>query len=202
MRTVLKWAAVTVFLVVVGGFMAFLYSVPPFFTMPPEAFSDPEGEAPPSLDHIADPAVRAIAERGRYIVITSACIGCHQTPGPEGPRWDMYMAGGLKFVSREATVVSRNLTPDPETGIGRRTDDEIKRVLRSGVFHSGRTINHRNMPWTAYSHLSDEELHAVVVYLRQLKPVVHRIPDPRPEGLDRADIVEAAYGMKDYGSER
>ena len=48
-----------------------------------------------------------------------------------GGRMTKYLAGGaLKFQTPHGTFISRNLTPDQETGIGRRTDDEVKRVLR------------------------------------------------------------------------
>ena len=92
-------------------------------------------DAAPAVTDIADPAERAIAARGRYIVMTTGCIGCHATNGSQGPDLTKYLAGGaLKFQTPHGTFVSRNLTPDKETGLARRTDDEVKRVLRSGTF--------------------------------------------------------------------
>lgn len=201
MKKILKWALVVVAVVAVGGFLAFLYFIPPFTSMPPEAFIEPSTAAAPTVDDIADPAVRAIAERGRYIVIGTGCNDCHQTPGPEGPRWDLYMAGGLKMAAADGnTVVSRNLTPDDETGIGRRTDAELMRILRSGVRHDGRLMNHRQMPWAVLSNLTEEDRYAVVTYLRHLKPVTHRIPDPVPtEGLPDPSAAESSWGGRDYG---
>ena len=135
----------------------------------------------PPVDGIADPAVRALAERGRYVLLSTDCSGCHVTPGPQGPMPDMYLAGGRQFVTNtHGTVVSRNLTPDAETGLARRTDEDVKRVLRSGVYPDGRTISHTAMPWAQFSNWSDEDLHAVVVYLRHIKPVRHEIPPPAP----------------------
>lgn len=199
MKKALKRAAIGIAVVAIAGFLAFLYFVPPFLFMEPEAFSGPQNDAAPGVTSIADPAERAIAARGRYLVMTGGCIGCHQVPTPQGPDFSRYLAGGLKFVTRHGTFVSRNLTPDPETGLARRTDDEVKRVLRSGVFPDGHVTSHRTMPWGGYSHWTEEDRHAVVVYLRHLPAVNHPIPDPRPNAALTEPVVEIVYGGFDYG---
>lgn len=186
------------------AFLAFLYFIPPFFLASPETFSAPMATAPPGVDDIKDPAERAIAARGRYIVMTSGCIGCHATPTAQGPDLEHYLAGGFKFVETSGTYVSRNLTPDKETGLGRRTDAEVKRVLRSGVFPDGHVVPYTAMPWGNFSNWTDEDRHAVVVYLRHLKPARHQIPDPilAPTKLRDASAGEEAYGGVDYGVTR
>ncbi|MGE5200135.1 MAG: c-type cytochrome, partial [Rhodospirillaceae bacterium] len=92
--------------------------------------------------------------------------------------------------------VSRNLTPDKETGLANRTDEDIKRVLRSGVFPDGRPISHAAMPWPQFSNWSDEDLYAVVVYLRHIKPVRHEIPPPAPGNASAVvpGALEVVYG--------
>ena len=158
-------------------------------------------KAAPPVDGIADPTQRAIAEHGRQIVMGIGCIGCHATNGPQGPDLTKYLAGGgTKISSEHGTYVSRNLTPDPETGLARRTDDEVKRVLRSGTFPDGHVVPYTTMPWGSFSHLSEEDRHAVVVYLRHLPTVKHRIPDPdlTPAQLPPG-AVERINGLKDYG---
>jgi mono/diheme cytochrome c family protein len=201
MKRVLKWSLIAIVVLAVGGFLAFLYFIPPFFITPPEQFSKDMADAPPPVTGIADPAERAIAERGRYIVMTTGCIGCHATNGPQGPDLTKYLAGGgLKIVNDTGTYVSRNLTPDKETGLARRTDDEIKRVLRSGVFPDGHVVPATTMPWGAFSNWTEEDRHAVVVYLRHLKPVNHRIPEPIFENrMTVPGALEQDYGLKDYG---
>jgi hypothetical protein len=199
-KRLLNWTVVVLVLVLVVGFTAFLYFIPPFFVSPPETFSAPMATAPPRVDDITDPGARAIAERGRYIVMSHGCIGCHATPTPQGPDLDRYLAGGARFIETTGTYVSRNLTPDKETGLPRRTDDEVKRVLRSGLFPDGHTAPYTVMPWGNFSNWSEEDRHAVVVYLRHLKPVRHEIPEPAVKPtIVMNGAVEEAYAGKDYG---
>ncbi len=187
MKKILKWTALVVLVLAVCGFAAFLYFIPPLTSMPPDDFIKQTASSAPAVDGIADPAERLIAERGRYLVLTADCVGCHTTQGPRGPRSDMFLAGGTRFTTNShGAPVARNLTPDRETGLGSRSDDEIKMVLRSGSFHTGRSISPRVMPWAGFSNWTDEDLQAVVTYLRHIKPVHHAIPDPGP---GRADAV-------------
>ena len=201
MKRILKWTAIIVVVLGVGGFVAFLYNIPPFFLTAPEVFGAAMKEAPPAVDGIADPAQRAIAERGRTLVMTTGCIGCHASNGPQGPDLTRYLAGGgIKIASKHGTFVSRNLTPDPETGLARRTDDEVKRVLRSGTFPDGHLVSYTTMPWASFSNWTEEDRHAVVVYLRSLPAVKHQIPDPSLGPADLpADALEGIFGLKDYG---
>jgi hypothetical protein len=199
-KRILKWALLVIVVLAVGGFSAFLYLIPPFFIASPETFSAPMATAPPKVDDIKDPGERAIAERGRYIVMTTGCIGCHATPTPQGPDLDHYLAGGFKFIESSGTYISRNLTPDQETGLARRTDDEVKRVLRSGVLPDGHVAPYTLMPWANFSNWTDEDRHAVVVYLRHLKPARHAIPEPVLKQTPvRNGALEEAYGGGDYG---
>ena len=183
------------------GFLAFLYFIPPVLLISPEQFGADVKNAAPTVDGIADPAQRAIASRGRTIVMNSGCIGCHTFNTPTGPDYSRYLAGGgVKMTNRRGTFVSRNLTPDPETGLGRRSDDEVKRVLRSGVFPDGHVVPHSSMPWASFSNWTEEDRHAVVVYLRSLKPVRHATPEPAPTPDLPAGIILRDYGSRDYGS--
>jgi len=202
MKKFLKWTLLAVVVVAVFGFMAFLYFIPPFFLTPPETFGKAMADAAPAVTDIADPAERAIAERGRYIVMTAGCNGCHAIVGPQGPDLTQYLGGGgLKIQTAHATYVSRNLTPDKETGLGRRTDDEVKRVLRSGTFSDGHVVTGTAMPWPVFSNWTEEDRHAVVVYLRHLKRIRHATPEMVPgNALTIPGAIEQDYGGKDYGT--
>jgi len=202
MKRVLKWLLAGAVVVAAAAFLAFLYSIPPFFITPPEEFGRAMANAAPAVDDIADPAERAMAARGRYIVMTTGCIGCHATNGPQGPDLTKYLAGGaIKAQTPNGTYVSRNLTSDKETGLARRTDDEVKRVLRSGTFTDGHVSAGTVMPWPQFSNWSEEDRHAVVVYLRHIKPVRHQIPEPQlgSNTITIAGALEEDYAGKDYG---
>ncbi|MBM2846958.1 MAG: cytochrome c, class [Bacteroidetes bacterium] len=152
MKKILKWVGIVLGVLVVVAFLAFLYFIPPFTLVPPEEFSNPIATAGPSLDNITDPVERALAERGKYIVRVYDCGGCHTPVGDQGPNWDEFLAGGFRTVFQSyGTFTSRNLTPDKETGLARRTDEEVKRVLRTGLLPEGRVAHYRDMPWGAYS---------------------------------------------------
>jgi hypothetical protein len=201
MKRWIKWTLIVVLALIVVGFGAFLYNIPPFFLIKPEQFSKDDMAAPPPVNDISDPAERAIAERGLYLVRTAGCIGCHATNGSQGPDLTKYLAGGaLKFQTAHATYVSRNLTPDKQTGLGRRTDEEVKRVLRSGVFPDGHVVDGTVMPWPVFSNWTEEDRYAVVVYLRHLKPVNHATPEPvAGNAITVSGALEQDYGGKDYG---
>lgn len=203
MKRFLKWFGISVVALGVLAFLAFLYFIPPFDFIAPEEISGGLTNAGPNLSAIADPGERAMAERGHYLVTIGSCADCHATPGPEGPDLkNMYLAGGMKLTRRGVgTYVSMNLTPDKDTGLGKWSDDDIKRVLRNGVAPDGRAIPGHLMPWPAFSNWTEEDRHAVVVYLRHTTPIVHRIPAPKAEEpfTDPA-AFEEDYGGKDYAA--
>ncbi|GEM_PF-2012981 len=198
MKKFLKWSAIFVGVLVIIGFLAFLYLIPPFTMAAPEAFIEPESQAAPQVDQAKNPAQRAIAERGRYLVMSIGCTGCHTSGGDKGPKFDTeYLAGGMKLgYPRYGTVISRNLTPDATTGLSRRSDAQVLRTLRSGVSaDDGRVFNPYLMPWGEFSNLTEEDRYAVVTYLRMLKPVYHNIPDFAPSSAQQNFEI---HGL-DYG---
>ena len=145
---------------------------------------------------------RRVRQGGRdYLVVPASMIPHGVMNGSQGPDLTKYLAGGgVKLTSRDGTFVSRNLTSDGETGLAHRSDDEVKRVLQSGTFPDGHVVPHTMMPWANFSHWTDEDRHAVVVYLRSLPAVTHRIPDPSFEEPSMPDgAIEGIFGLKDYG---
>lgn len=122
--------------------------------------------------------------RGRYLVVgVAGCEMCH-TPkdwnthgAPNLPGKEM---AGQVFPVPElpGTIVSSNLTPDPETGAANWSDDEIARAIREGIAHDGHAI-FPMMPYAAYRNLSDEDVASIVVYLRSLPPVRNPLPPTR-----------------------
>src|SRR5262245_53446334 len=78
---------------------------------------------------IADAADQAQLERGAYLFIAADCQACHTDVKNKGA----LMAGGRALKTPFGTFYSPNITPDPETGIGKWTDDDFIRALREGV---------------------------------------------------------------------
>jgi mono/diheme cytochrome c family protein len=102
-------------------------------------------------------------------------------------------AAGVVWWERDGRrLVAPNLTPDHETGIGRWTDDMLARAIREGVSHDGRPL-HPQMWYGSFRHLPDEDVAAVVVYLRSLPPVRNALP--RTE-LREAELERIAAGLK------
>lgn len=133
-------------------------------------------EAPlPAIVASADTAVIA---KGRHIVLGPGhCADCHSTVknvdsllrlGQEPS-----LSGGMLFDLPFGKFYTRNLTPDSLTGIGRYTDGEIARVLRHSVKPNGEAV----LPFMPFQNMSDEDLTAVISYLRSAKPVRAEVPD-------------------------
>lgn len=196
MKKILKWVGIIGGPLVVVLFLGFLYLIPPFYLVPPEEFVKTNSAMGPSLEKIKSPVERMLAERGRYIVLRTDCSGCHTTVGDKGPKPEEFLAGGAKGVFGQDHLESycRNLTPDPATGLARRSNEEVLRVLRTGVLPEGRPTNWRRMPWAFLSGWTEEDRYAVLVYLRHLDPVYHKIPDPKqgPSPTD-PNVMETAY---------
>jgi mono/diheme cytochrome c family protein len=120
-------------------------------------------------------------ERGRYIATAlSGCSYCH-TPhswsAPGTPDVENMEGAGeiLPYEGLPGKIVAPNLTPDPETGAGRWTDDQLARAIREGVGHDGRAL-FPIMPYVHYRKMSDEDVASVVVYLRSLPAVRNPLP--------------------------
>lgn len=118
----------------------------------------------------------SVLERGRYLMQgIVACGNCHTPQGPNGPLHGQEMAGGMPFEEPVFTAYASNLTPDRNTGIGTWTDAQLKRAIREGVRPDGSIIG-PPMPIGLYRGLSDNDLNAIVAYLRALPAVANAVP--------------------------
>lgn len=142
-------------------------------------------------------------EQGRYLVDLLGCGNCHTDGALMGvPRPDGNLSGsqiGIAWYGGAdgaalGIVYPRNLTPDPETGLGAWTDDQIARAIRGEARH-GSAGSVVVMPWPTLSKLSDEDVHAIVAYLRTLPPVRHRVPENVEPG-SKASGPYVEFGMR------
>ena len=119
---------------------------------------------------------------GKYLTRVLGCATCHSSYNTDGTLMEgLRFAGGLKWsLGPYGTVVDGNLTSDKETGLGNWTDDEIKRCITRGIRKDGSRSLPFPMPWTNFAHLSEDDLNAIVAYLRTLPPVYNKIPPPEP----------------------
>lgn len=154
---IFKWLFIVIVIVVVAFVLLVNLNYPRTF------------EAPyPDISAVSDSAVIA---RGAYLVNGAAhCAHCHADASDfqkveAGER--VPMAGGFAFTLPIGNLYPRNITSDPETGIGAYTDQELARVMRYGVKKDGQAL----MDFMPFYDLSDEDLTAVISYLRTLEPM-------------------------------
>jgi mono/diheme cytochrome c family protein len=159
---------VLVILVVVG--ISATIGWRPFIGSKKRALTDRKFEATPER-----------LKRGEYLSEhVAGCTYCHtpQQEGPNGPELVRGKKGGGQLFNMPGfpgTVVAPNITPDPETGIGNFTDDQLARAIREGISHDGQTL-FPMMPYVRFRRMSDEDLASVVVYLRTLPPIRNALP--------------------------
>lgn len=159
----------------VRAIVAYLRTVPPVRNVVPRSEYDfplPESWGPP-MGVVPDVSRDDALAYGTYLGKTLGhCQECH-TPMVDGSfDFSRTGAGGFllnKPLGLELATVAANITPHPEQGIGDWTDDEIKTAITTGVSHDGRKLA-PVMAFPYYQHISDEDLDALIVYLRSLPP--------------------------------
>jgi mono/diheme cytochrome c family protein len=137
-----------------------------------------------SICLLIDPAnaqdPKALKIRGEYLVNgPAACGNCHTKRGADLlADASKYLAGGYKFDIPPGLAFSKNITPDNDTGIGSWTDKQIVRAIREGVTREGNLIG-PPMPLGYYNKISDDDVNAIVAYLRTVKAVRNAVPDSK-----------------------
>jgi mono/diheme cytochrome c family protein len=135
---------------------------------------------------------------GKYLVENiSTCGDCHTPHGPSGPMPGMLLAGNvLPRGSRGAEIVP-NITSDPKTGIGRWSQNEIARYLRTGSRPDGGLAQSlmAGLIFISFSHLTKKEAQAIAVYLKSIPPVRHRPEERPPQEADARRASANANGL-------
>lgn len=107
--------------------------------------------------------------RGQYLFSLAGGCACHTVP--KGTPH----VGAREFPIPVAKVYSTNLTADQETGLGRWSDQQIRDAMVKGIRPNGKRLL-PVMPYEAYSGMAQEDLNALIAYLRTLKPVRKETP--------------------------
>jgi mono/diheme cytochrome c family protein len=152
------------------------------------------GAAPaPSEPTVAAPARGPTPEYGAYLANEVLhCYVCH-TAGFGGHKLQEpgAYAGGFELRDgRGRPVLTPNITPDPETGVGRWSEKELARALRDGIRPDGSAIL---PPMGRFRELGDDELAAIAAYLKTVHPVRHPVARP---AVAAAPVAAAALFEK------
>jgi len=119
-----------------------------------------------------------LVKRGDYLVNgILTCGNCHSPKGPQGDIAGKHFSGGLSWDEPPFKVTAPNITQDKETGIGKWSDADIKKVLRTGIRPNGVHVA-MVMPTGFYHIMTDGDLNAIVAYLKTLKPIKNKVADP------------------------
>lgn len=150
----------------------------------------------------------ALLARGKYLMEGGvACANCHIARSDKSePLYDKGLSGGMLFDDPAFKAYAPNITPDPETGIGKWTDAQLAKAIREGIRPDGSLIG-PPMPIPFYRNLSDADLAAIIAYLKAQPPIKHavakstyHIPLPPNYGPPVAHVTAPAQGgTRQYG---
>ena len=104
--------------------------------------------------------------RGAYLANVADCVGCHTDSAHSGQPY----VGGRALATPFGTFYSPNITPDPETGIGRWTEAQFLRALREGVRPDGSNY-FPVFPYPSFTKITDDDARAIKAYLFAQPPV-------------------------------
>ena len=111
----------------------------------------------------------SLIDQGRYLATAGDCISCH-TRSKGVP-----FAGGVPLTTPFGVIYSANITPDAATGIGAWSERQFARALHEGIAADGRHL-YPAFPYTAYTKVIDQDVHAIYAYLRSVRPVRYTPP--------------------------
>lgn len=130
-------------------------------------------------------------DRGGYLVQFSGCFDCH-TPGYFFGKPDMARFLGGSEVGFEipgmGVFYAPNLTPDPETGLGKWSEAEIVTALQTGKRPDGRELA-PIMPWRSFAKMTKDDAEAIAAYLKTLPVVRNKVPGPFGQGEKPTSFV-------------
>jgi mono/diheme cytochrome c family protein len=135
-------------------------------------------------------AAQSSLERGDYLVnAVMACDGCHTPRAPAGFVMEKRFSGGSQTWDDPAyTVKGSNITPDPDTGIGRWSESDIKISLTEGLRPYGMPLAPQ-MLFIFYKIMTPRDLDSVVTYLRSVPAVKNSVQPPVYRAVTKVEII-------------
>ena len=119
---------------------------------------------------------------GGYLVAIANCAECHSKMGITGIAAGSEFSGGWPFQFSNGTITyAANITPDNETGIGKWSREFFINRFRQYVDSSNNpppivaSDFNTTMPWKTYAGMTDEDLSAIYLYLRTVKPIKNKV---------------------------
>ena len=115
---------------------------------------------------------------GKYLVYNLECFVCHsanfKTLNIEEPEKSAgYLGGGNKPLNREGKeMVTQNITPDKETGIGDWTAERFVNAVKNGMMEGQPVLRY---PMVPYVYLTDKEAKAIFQYLKTVPPIKNKV---------------------------
>jgi mono/diheme cytochrome c family protein len=172
----------------VKAIVAYLRTVKPIHNEVPESkWNIPQQAMPPATGAPAPDKSDKVAY-GRYIVTALAhCFECHTGPDEHGaPDFANKMGAGgfLITLAPGMTVMTANITPDPETGIGKWSDEDIKKAMTAGIRPDGVHLS-PPMPFPFFDNMTEDDLDAVVAFIRTIPPIKNKV--------ERTDFQKKAF---------
>ncbi|MGB8194043.1 MAG: c-type cytochrome [Chitinophagaceae bacterium] len=174
--------------------IAYVRSLPAIENKVPESESDFPmsfiiNTIPSKASLTTKPSSDDVVAYGKYMATATSCGDCH-TPFEKGQMVEeMFMAGGRKFEMPAGLLITPNLTPDLETGIGSWTKEAFLNRFRS--FRDSANVHQKVdfmkeyntiMPWAMYANMTDQDLSAIYEYLKTLKSIKNSVVKFTPRG--------------------
>jgi mono/diheme cytochrome c family protein len=172
----------------VKAIVAYLRTIKPIHNAVPRSkYNIPQQPMPPAKGVKAPPASDKVAYGGYIVNALAHCFECHTAPDAHGvPDMRHGMgAGGFDLPAGPGmTIRTPNITPDKDTGIGKWSDDDIRKAITLGVRPDGRHLA-PPMAYPFYKTMTRADLDAVIAYLRSIPPIhndVLRVDAPKQPG--------------------
>jgi mono/diheme cytochrome c family protein len=113
---------------------------------------------------LSSSAFAANTDAGHYQSVLGDCEGCH----------GKNLAGGIALMTPFGKLVTPNITPDKDTGIGNYSAEDFRQAMKAGIAPGGKLL-YPAMPYTSYAHMKDGDVALLWAYLKTVKPVKNSV---------------------------